>query len=184
MAEESRGTLRREVLALRKENAALREQVAVIPVLRRQIADLQVLVEKLQARIAILEKVSGSGPSAQPGAAPAVETPAARKPHGRPPGHPGTSWTKPGKVDETIPIPLVACPECGGKLTDWRDTRDHVVVDLPAIHRLVRCFRHERGDCPACQKTVRSPRAADEPPCGHFGLRLLALLTELRTKGA
>jgi len=182
LAEESRGALRREVLALRKENAALREQVAVIPALRRQIADLQALVEKLQARIAILEKVSGSGPTS-PSGTPAPDDPApAPKPRGRPRGHRGTSWAKPPKIDETVHVPLHACPDCGGKLTGWRDTQDHVVVDLPAIHVLVRCFRHERGYCPQCQKTVRSPRAPDEPPCGHFGLRLLALLTELRTK--
>jgi len=165
LADESRGALRRELLALRKENAALRA-----------------LIEKLQARIAILEKVSGSGPGTAAGTPAPGESQPAPKPRGRPPGHPGTSWAKPTKVDETIHVPLHGCPDCGGKLTGWRDTQDHVVVDLPEIHTLVRCFRHERGYCPACRKTVRSPRAPDEPPCGHFGLRLLALLTELRTK--
>jgi transposase len=165
VADESREALRREVLALRKENAALRA-----------------LVEKLQARIAILEKVSGSGPAAPSGTPPAGETKPAPKPRGRPPGRQGTSWTKPSKIDETVQVPLHACPDCGGKLTDWRDIQDHIVVDLPAIAAIVRCFRHERGYCPHCKQTVRSPRAPDEPPCGHFGLRLLALVTELRTR--
>jgi len=160
------------VLALRKENAAL----------RRQAGDQQALIEKLQARIAILEKVSGSGPTS-PSSPPAPgDPPHADQPRGRPKGHPGTSWAKPPKIDETIHLPLHACPGCGGKLTGWRDSQDHIVVDLPAIRALVRCFRHERGYCPHCKQTVRSPRAADEPPCGHLGLRLLALLTELRTR--
>lgn len=179
MADESRGALRREVLALRKENAALKRQNAA---LTRQLADQQALIDKLQARIAILEKVSGSGPAAPSGPPPAGEPKPAPRKRGRPPGHSGTSWTRPPKVDETIPLPLHACPECGGELTGWRDTQDHVVVDLPAIAVQVRCFQHERGYCPRCRKTVRSPRAPDEPPSGHLGLRLLALLTELRTK--
>jgi hypothetical protein len=174
LAEESRGALRREVLALRKENAAL----------RRQVSDQQALIEKLQSRIAILEKVTGSGPSSLPPApAPkSASAPPQPKPRGRPPGHSGTSWTKPGRIDEVIKLPLVNCPECGGGLTDWRDHQDHIVVDLPAIRAIVRCFRHERGYCPHCRKTVRSPLATDEPPQGHLGLRLLSLMTELRTK--
>ena len=182
MAEESRGALRREVLALRKENATLREQVAEMPALRQQVAALRALVEKLQARIAIREKVSGSGPTTPSGTTASSEPRPAPKRRGRPAGHPGSGWAPPDKIDEVVHLPLHGCPECGGRLTAWRDSQDHVVVDLPAIRALVRCLRHERGYCPQCRKTVRSPREADEPPQGHLGLRLLGLVSHLRAK--
>lgn len=150
--------------------------------LRSRVADLTALVERLQARIAILEKVSGSGPSTPPAPAPPSEPAPEAKPRGRPPGHPGASWSVPSQAAEIVDLPLSGCPECGGELTAWRDTQDHVVVDLPEIAPVVRRYRHERGYCPQCRKTVRSPRAADEPPRGHLGLRLLALVTELRTQ--
>ncbi|MSR46606.1 MAG: hypothetical protein EXS13_06030 [Planctomycetes bacterium] len=62
---------------------------------------------------------------------------------------------------------------------DWQD---HVVVDLPApTPATVTNFRHERGYCPHCKKTVRAPRAQDEPPRGHLGIRLLSLASELKS---
>ena len=42
-------------------------------------------------------------------------------------------------------------------------------------------FRHERGYCARCKKTVRSALAPDEPPRGHLGVRLLALAAELKS---
>jgi hypothetical protein len=188
LADESRGALRREVLALRQENAALRKSDAALQraneVLVKQAADLRALIEKLQARIAILEKVSGAGPKTPPASTPAPEQKSepSSKRRGRPKGHPGTGWRVPDQPAEVVELPLDQCPDCGGDLTAWRDTQDHVVVDLPSIEPVVRCYRHERGYCSRCRKTVRSPRAADEPPHGHLGLRLLGLVTDLRTR--
>ena len=125
------------MLALRKENAALQEKNAA---LHRRVADQEALIEKLQARIAILEKVSGSGPSMPDAPPAAVPSPPQAKPRGRPPGHAGTSWSVPSQPAELVELPLVSCPDCGGELTEWRDTQDHVVVDLPEIGK--RCVMH------------------------------------------
>jgi hypothetical protein len=195
LADESRGSLRREVLALRRENAVLRQESAALrksdaalrranAVLVKQAADLRALIEKLQARIAILEKVSGAGPKTPPASTSTPEQKAepSRKRRGRPKGHPGTGWRAPDQPAEVVELPLDQCPDCGGELTAWRDTQDHVVVDLPPIEAVVVCYRHERGYCPHCRRTVRSPCAADEPPHGHLGLRVLGLVTELRTR--
>jgi hypothetical protein len=181
LADETRAAWRRERRVLLKANESLRQENAA---LRRRVEDQQALIEKLQARIAVLEKLSGAGPGTPPAATPAPEPEGdpGPKPRGRPKGHPGTSWSVPDGPAELVELPLAGCPECGGELTEWRDTQDHVVVDLPPITPVVRCYRHERGYCPRCRKTVRSPRAADEPPHGHLGVRLLGLVTELRTR--
>jgi transposase len=158
---------------------ALREEVAR---LQAQVADLLALVARQQARIEILERTSGSGPSGPPLAAPAAEPPAAPKPRGRPEGHPGTSWSRPAVEPTVVPLALDACPDCGGELSEWRDWQDHWVVDLPEPTPVTLTnFRHQRGYCPRCKKTVRAPRAPEEPPRGHLGLRLLSLAAELKS---
>lgn len=79
-------------------------------------------------------------------------------------------------------LPLRRCPDCGGRVTVYEETQDHLVVDLPEVEPVVRKYRHERGYCPRCKKTVRAPRALDEPPYGHLGLRTLALVCEWKTR--
>jgi transposase len=159
--------------AAREENARLRARVQ----------DLEALVGRLLARVQILERQLGeqSGP---PSAPPAVgDGPApSPKPRGRPEGHPGTSWSLPAVAPTVVSLPLKACPDCGGRLSQWRDWQDHVVVDLPKpVPAPVTNFRHARGYCARCRKTVRSPLAPDEPPRGHLGVRLLALAAELKS---
>jgi len=161
-----------EVHALREENARLRARVA----------DLEALVERLCARIEILEKQLAGKPGGPPPAALERMPESAPKPRGRPKGHPGTSWSLPAVPPEVIELRLTDCPECGGPLSRWHDFQDHVVVDIPAaIAPLVTNYRHERRYCRRCRKTVRAPGVADEPPHGHLGLRLLALAAELKS---
>lgn len=141
------------------------------------------LVAKQQARIEILEKASGSGPGGPPISQPAVESEAARKPRGRPPGHPGTSWSLPAVEPEVVELRLSRCPDCGGRLSPLIDVQEHTVVDLPeTIAPVVTKYRHERRYCARCKKTVRAPRAPNEPPQGHFGIRLLSRIAEWKTR--
>jgi len=53
-------------------------------------------------------------------------------------------------IQETVEVPLEACPECGGPLED-RATHEQVQV-RPVIPR----FRTESGYCRRCRKRVRS----------------------------
>jgi transposase len=141
------------------------------------------LVAKQQARIEILEKASGSGPSGPPMSQPAVEPQAERKPRGRPPGHPGTSWSVPAVEPEVVDLKLSRCPDCGGRLSPLIDVQEHTVIDLPErIGPMVTKYRHERRYCARCKRTVRAPRAPDEPPQGHFGIRLLSRIAEWKTQ--
>ncbi len=165
---------------LRRENGALvKEQTS----LRERVSFLESLVERLEARLAILEKTTGSGKGDAPkhpkGGSGKCKRGSKRR--GRPPGHPGTSFQVPGPVDEVRELGLDGCPHCEGDLTEWRDHQDHIVVDIE-IRRVVRNFRHERGYCPHCRQTVRAPCAPDEPPRGHLGLGVLALIAELKTQ--
>ncbi|MGH7417070.1 MAG: IS66 family transposase [Candidatus Rokuibacteriota bacterium] len=104
---------------------------------------------------------------------------------GRPPGHSGTTWCLPAGAAaavEQVELPLVRCPRCGGRVRRRGDWQDHVVLDLPPLAAVFRNFRHERGYCPRCRQTVRAPAAADEPPHGHLGMRLLALVASLKSQ--
>ena len=58
-------------------------------------------------------------------------------------------------IQETVEVPLEACPDCGGPLQD-RATHEQVQVDLPKVQPLITRFRTESGYCPQCRKRVRS----------------------------
>ena len=153
--------------------------------LRQLVADQAALLAKQQARIEILERMLGTGPGGPPVAAavPPQEPAATPKPRGRPPGHPGAAWSIPAVEPAVVRLRLAGCPDCGGRLTVARSFQEHTVVDLPEkIEPVVTTFVHERRYCPRCKKTVRAPRAADEPPKGHYGLRVLSLISDLKTK--
>lgn len=114
---------------------------------------------------------------------PAVESDAVRKPRGRPPGHAGTSWSVPAVEPDVVELHLSRCPDCGGRLSPVIDVQEHTVVDLPeTIAPVVTKYRHERRYCARCKKTVRAPRAPNEPPQGHFGIRLLSRIAEWKTR--
>ena len=150
--------------------------------MRARVGDLEALVKKLLARIEILEKTAGpsSGP---PLSTTAPEPPAAPKAKGRPPGHPGTSWSLPAVEPTVVELQLSHCPDCGGELSELIDVQEHTVIDLPErIEPTVTKYRHERRYCARCRKTVRAPRAPDEPPHGHFGIRLLSRIAEWKTQ--
>jgi transposase len=152
--------------------------------LRRENAALRALVAKLETRIAILEKQMGSGPQGPAASTIVPPTPPPdSKRRGRAPGHEGASWSVPTDLPcEVVDLKLESCPECGGRLTRWRDQQDHFVVDLPVVRPLLRNFRHERGWCGRCRKVVRAPRAREEPPSGHLGPRVLSLVAGLKTQ--
>jgi hypothetical protein len=58
-------------------------------------------------------------------------------------------------IQETMEVPLEACPACGGPLED-RATHEQVQVGIPEVRLVITRFRTESGYCRRCQKRVRS----------------------------
>jgi transposase len=172
--------LRPSIEELLSEDARLRDENAA---LRRENAALRARMGRLEARLAILERVKGGGRGDPPPPFPSpTPTAASKKRPGPPEGHRGMSWSiPPGRPVEVV-LPLQGCPHCGGPVTVYAPTQDHVVVDLPEVQPVVTKYRHERGYCPRCQRTVRAKPARDEPVRGHVGMRALALIAEWKTR--
>jgi len=113
------------------------------------------------------------------------------KPDPKPPGRrPGqgrfTHRARPPEetIQETVEVPLAACPACGGPLED-RALHEQVQVDLPEVEPVITRFRTESAWCPRCRKRVRSrhPRqvsAATGAAGVSLGPRAQALATELK----
>jgi hypothetical protein len=58
-------------------------------------------------------------------------------------------------IQETVEVPLEACPECGGPLED-QATHEQVQVDILEVWPVITRFRTESSYCRRCQKRVRS----------------------------
>jgi len=136
------------------------QQTTVIAQLQARIAALEAQVRDLTDRNQRLQRrVDELGTAAARPAAPFRITPdkrcgTPRRP-GRPVGHPGVARPVPGDVDETLDVPLGACPHCGGAVTDVHPCVQ-VIEDLPPItpHR-TRVMTYT-GRCRACGRRVRS----------------------------
>jgi transposase len=80
------------------------------------------------------------------------------KPPGRRPGRGRFRYrSRPPEeaIQETVEVPLEACPECGGPLED-RAAHEPVQVDIPEVRPVIPRFRTESGYCRRCRKRVRS----------------------------
>jgi transposase len=62
---------------------------------------------------------------------------------------------EPAQVKETRDVPVSACPECGGPLTDLKD-HEQFVVDIPPVEPVVTRYVTHSGYCAACRQRVRS----------------------------
>jgi rRNA maturation protein Nop10 len=83
------------------------------------------------------------------------KVPAAEKKRpGRKPGHPGTCRPVPLQADETVEIPLSACPNCGGEVRNAQPL-EQWIEDLPPIRPWVTRLVTWHAECPHCGE-VRS----------------------------
>jgi transposase len=140
----------RELEALRRENADLRDQLTEIPKLKSRISDLERELAKA------VRKLEEAVRAQKRQAAPFSKGPP--NPDPKPPGRKaGDSYgvkarrEPPEKVDEIIPVPLPpACTECGGDL----EPVDTVVQFQEEIPRkpIVRRFDIAVGCCLRCGK--------------------------------
>jgi transposase len=119
-----------------------------------RLAELQQKLADLQARLAELERASKR-----------QATPFARQKHkaqrqrpGRKAGQGKFAWRMPPPLEQvtaTTEARLPGCPECGGRL-QARKTHEQFVIDLPEAPPTVTRYVTHSGQCPRCQKRVRS----------------------------
>lgn len=185
------------------DNKALHEQLAE-ECQRRLKAEAEARQYKLELarahkRIAELQAVhradarAGGGASKQP--PPFVKANVAKKPKkkpGRKNGHAAALRPAPGKIDQTIDVPLgqdqrgrPLCPRCRGALLKLLRHR-RIVEDLTPSNVEVTAFTTRSGYCVNCDCRVES-RAAHQPPAanvphGQVGINALALGLMLRVR--
>jgi len=184
-------TLKEEVIALRRENAALRDQVVVLEgqvaalcgentALREQAEALEGQVAGLRQRIEESQQKGKATPRFVKANLPKVtgtERPRRKRKaeHNR-----GRRRDKPTKV---VVHELEHCPDCGCKLYRRKVARRREVIELPPVpvvevteHRVVKRY------CPRCEGW-RAPRLDLRGQVlgqGRLGVRLVSLMGYLR----
>lgn len=99
-----------------------------------------------------------------------------RRPTGGQTGHPGATRPRP-----TPNAPPKECPKCAHDLGAPADSWSRPVTDLPAPSLEIFDLVIPRYKCPGCGERVHAP--IPEAYRGEFGLRLKALVAELRVSG-
>ena len=153
--------LRREVKALREENAQLRSGL--------QEAQRAALRQAAPFRIKENKR---------------VENP---KPPGRKKGHEGSCRSRPPKVDRKVEVALDRCPHCGGKSFAEVSARCQWIEEIPPITPVVTELATYEGRCQQCQSKVHSTHPLQVSTAGgaaatHLGPRALALAADLNKR--
>lgn len=173
--------------------AGLRDQPdALIAIILRQaeaIVVLQKQVETLAAKVAQLEDKLAGGDRGPPPAAPfrrANEQRAADpKRPGRKGGHVGEHRPRPDHIDEFVEVPLdEQCPHCRARLENLT-ALDQWIEDLPPVRPHVTHLRTWQGDCPHCERVVRSTHPVQVSLAGgaastHLGARAVGAACALK----
>ena len=107
-----------------------------------------------------------------------------RRALGAPKDHKGY-WRKiPERIDFIKPLHILACPCCGGELSDVQEVRERIVEDLPPVPPpVVTKYLIERRYCAQCKKLVE----ADVPDAlsgARIGLRAMLLIAFLKIRMA
>ena len=107
-----------------------------------------------------------------------------RRALGAPKNHKGY-WRKiPERIDFIKPLHILACPCCGGELSDVQEVRERIVEDLPPVPPpVVTKYLIERRYCAQCKKLVE----ADVPDAlsgARIGLRVMLLIAFLKIRMA
>ncbi len=155
---------RKEIAALRKENAQLKQRIKE---LTRAAAPAR------------------DAPAVPPAFVKPNTPDQPRKKPGRRVGHKPALRPRPRKIDihQEVTLPKdrgqkLCCPECRTALSDVRHHR-RLVEDIVPSKVVTTCYRTHSGYCPSCRKRMES-RAEDQPPAAdlpHAQLGLEALAT-------
>jgi transposase len=153
------------------------------------IEELQSQVAMMRAKVAELEGKLGDQGKGPPPAAPFRRPDERRhsqpKRPGRKAGHPGEHRPRPDYEDEFVEVRLgPCCPQCQGELEGIAPL-DQWIEDLPAIRPHVTHLRTWQGNCPRCERTVRSVHPAQVSLAGgaagvHLGARALGAACALK----
>lgn len=161
------------------------QQAAAIVSLRKLAAEQRQIIQRLERRVSELEeRLGGSGGGAAPFRLREDKRSRDPKKPGRGKGHRGDHRATPDQVDQSIDVPLEACPQCGGEVGARVEVVQHL-IELPPIKPLVIRLRTWRGRCTCCGE----PCASGHPlqvshACGaagtHLGARALGVAAHLR----
>jgi transposase len=176
-------TLEERIAELEAENAALRDQVHEVPLLREQIAWLTTQVQDLHARLA-KDSHNSSKPPSSDGLA--RKTKSLRRRSGKKPGgqigHRGETLRLVTTPDTVVHHRPVICSGCQAPLSAeapvaLRERRQ--VQELPPVRLLVTEHQALHVRCPACQAVTVAPFPAAVPSRVQYGPRLRALAVYL-----
>jgi hypothetical protein len=108
--------------------------------------------------------------------------PEKKKKPGRPEGHLGMNRPVPDHVDETITVPLDACPRCGGAVTNCVPVEQYI-EEIPAVRPRVIKLITSQGSCAHCgsvasSHSLKSGNGAQASQV-HLGPRAIAIATTL-----
>ncbi|MBL8792787.1 MAG: IS66 family transposase [Planctomycetia bacterium] len=153
----------------------------------RRIAALEAQVADLQQQLLALRRQRDELQRSQHRqATPFRRRQRAKKPQppGRPAGHPPAHRPPPDHVDQTVAVPLPACPHCQGPVQE-KTVHVQYQTDLPPVRPVVTRFDLEAGWCPHCRCRVqaRHPEQISDAvgaAANQLGPRTLALAAELK----
>lgn len=167
------------------------QQAVVIEELQKKIAELEKQIRDLNDRNnGLSKKVEELEKAAARQAAPFRRRDNQRVAHPQKPGrkkdHPGSYRPRPDQVDEEIHVPLCQCPECGQKIQGTRQIVQYLEEIPPVRPRVIKLVTEE-GECPQCDKAVRSTHPLQvslaEGAAGvQLGPNALAIAVELNKK--
>jgi transposase len=149
------------VAALREENQAL----------RAELDRLRGELEAAYRRIAELEQAAARQAAPFRRREGKKVPPELQKRPGREPGHPGTCRMKPGQVDHEVEVPLNACPQCGGPVTDKAPLVQYI-EEIPPMRPEVTRLTTWSGKCPACGEVFSTHPLQTSRAQGAAGVQL------------
>jgi len=170
-----------ELRQLRQENTMLREviqqQRELIEQLQKQVANQTEQVKALQDRLSKDSHNSHLPPSSDRFTRkPKSLRKKSEKPSGGQPGHPGSSLQWSSTPEEVIEQRVEHCEACQQDLHTVAAC--HVecrqVVDIPPPHLIVREYRAEHKQCPACQHITAAPFPHEATAPIQYGPHLAA----------
>ena len=159
--------------------------IAIIVQQQAVIAELQVMIERLERRIAELEgQAKPGGPPRMPGLKsssgrqpPAQQQPRKQRRHGfaRP------RMTPTHRVEHVVE----SCPDCGTHLTGGWVQRTREVIELPVVPVQVTEHVFIARTCPACRRRCIPPAQLDGVALGRqrLGVNVLSRIATLREEG-
>jgi transposase len=160
---------------------------AAVTPLRAKLAELEAMVERLQAENARLKKNSST--SSKPPSSDIVKPKRTllkggkKRRRGGQSGHDPHLRTafRPEEIDEFVPYTLRCCPECGGSLCPSQEP-PKIVQQVEILVRPTRVTEHQGLAywCPRCQKVHYAPFPDALEKAGLFGPRLTALVAFMK----